>query len=79
MRTALLLLAMALLAGCYEDRTVKIVQIVPRSERGSGWTYSCTYKHVMVDDVNTGSRYRLLGTWGNTGDVFTVSSRILHQ
>lgn len=75
--TPLRILAAMLLAagvgGCSERidglREVRIVNVVP--EHSEGW--STTYHHVIVEDTTTRQRNIMVGQWGNTGDVFTVS------
>jgi len=65
-------LSIGLLAGCsfYEQTEVRIIAIVP--EHGTGW--NVTYDYVVIEETKTHERHKMLGTWGNTGDVFVVSS-----
>lgn len=69
-RLSILLLAAMVAGGCSDGlREVRIVNVVP--EHSEGW--NTTYHHVIVEDTTTHQRNILVGQWGSTGDVFTVS------
>ena len=57
--------------------TVKIISIHPYQSVGEDYYQS---PHTVVERIATQERNALKGTtWGETGDVFAVQSRVLYQ
>ncbi len=69
MKTLIAVMMLLLLAGCSKVE-VKVVEVVPYKKEG--WME--TYHHCVVEEISTRERHKIAGRWGNTGDVFFVST-----